>query len=90
MTTFPCLDNLLVCDKLEALHQSAIYSPAVPQYCLCHVQFGTIGMSDSALRRSGQHNTHKFHDLGMSEFLKPKWCIGQVFCSDTLSVQFFS
>ena len=90
MTTFSCFDNLLFHHKSESLHQSTIYSPVVPQFYLCHVQFGTFGMSDSALRRSDQHSTHKFHDLGISEFLEPKWCIGRVFCSDTLSVQFFS
>jgi hypothetical protein len=49
-----------------------------------------IGMSDSASRKSDQQNTRKFHDLGMWEFLEPKWYIGLVFCSDTSSVQFFS
>jgi hypothetical protein len=62
----------------------------MPQCFLCRVQFGMIGMSDNALRRSDQHSTHKFHDLDMLEFLEPKWCIDHVFCSDASSAQFFS
>ena len=46
-------------------------------------------MFGSALRRSGQHNTHKFHDLGIVEFLELKWYIGQAVSCDTSNVQVF-
>jgi hypothetical protein len=42
--------------------------------CFLHrAVFDMIGMSDSALRRSDQRDTHKFHDLHTMEFLELKW-----------------